>query len=257
MWHSKSVNVAVILLAVFLLFYTISIIKDLSKPSMPINVVTVEGMGEAFAKPDVANFSVTSSKDAMLVADAQKVVNDKINATMDVLKKAGIEDKDIKTTDYSVSPKYEWVYERCGEAGSYNCGGKNVLKGYTVSQTLSIKVRKTDTAGDIITKVGEIGLTNISGLSFVVDSPDSVKAEARNEAIQNAQDKAEVLAKKLGVKLVRVTGFYENNPVYYGGDMYDREMTMSAKAMAPSAPATLPVGENKYSSNVSVTYEIR
>ncbi|HXK39099.1 MAG TPA: SIMPL domain-containing protein, partial [Candidatus Paceibacterota bacterium] len=137
------------------------------------------------------------------------------------------------------------------------CPGKQVLVGYEVSQTLSVKVRDTKMAGDLLSGVGSRGATEVSGLSFTIDDEDALKAEARDKAIAQAKSKAEVLAKSLGVSLVRVVGFYENEggmPIYaygLGGD--ERMMTSSA----PKASPEIPVGQNKIVSNVSVTYEIR
>ena len=134
---------------------------------------------------------------------------------------------------------------------------KQVLTGYEVSQTITVKVRKTADAGGILTKVGGLGVSNISGLNFVVDDIDTVQAQARDKAIADAKDKADKLEKSLGVKFVRIINFYEGGNygvVGMGGDM------MSAKAVsfesAQVAPQ-LPVGENKVTSQVSITYEIQ
>ncbi|MEK7505872.1 MAG: SIMPL domain-containing protein, partial [Patescibacteria group bacterium] len=99
--------------------------------------------------------------------------------------------------------------------------------------------------------------SSASGLTFSVEDEDNLKDEARNKAIADAKDKAEKLTKALGVRLVKVVSFYEEGeqPSYYGMD------AMSAKGgfegSAPSPRASVSPGENKYSSIVNVTYEIR
>jgi uncharacterized protein len=102
-----------------------------------------------------------------------------------------------------------------------------------------------------------LGANNVSGLSFTIDDEDALTAEAREQAINDAEEKAEELADQLGVSLVRIVGFNEGGggyPVQYAR----AEMTMMAldEGAVGSAPS-LPVGENKISSFVTITYEIR
>ena len=259
------------LLAIFLGIKAINAIKDFSyigKGVYPSNVVTVTGTGEVNTVPDVASFSFSVTETSKEVSTAQSNASKKMNGIIDALKAMGIEEKDIKTTGYNTYPKYDYQRSVCppvapvamgsvSSSYSYPCtDGKQVLTGYEVSQTITVKVRKTADAGAALSKVGGLGATNISGLSFVVDDMDKVQAEARDKAIQNARAKAKILEKSLGVRFVRITSFYENGgPIYgYGGDGM-----MSAKAVsADYAPVPqIPTGENKVTSNVSITYEIK
>lgn len=221
------------------------------------NTITVSGEGEVFAVPDLATFSVTVTEEAKEVKDAQKVATEKINDIIDYLKSAGIEDKDIKTVSYNVYPKYEWKQEVCSDR--YCPPGNQEMIGFEVSQSVEVKVRDTEKAGDILSGVGNLGVNTVSGLSFTIDDEDALNAQARAESIADAEAKAQELASQLGVSLVRIVGFSENGGGY---PYYKRDaMTMDAAygmggaemAVAPS----LPVGENKIVSNISITYEIR
>ena len=89
---------------------------------------------------------------------------------------------------------------------------------------------------------------------LTVDDQDALNAQARDKAISNAKAKADVLAKSLGVSIVRVVGFSENGsgPVYYAKTM-SAGMAMDAVAPAPE----IATGQNKITSNVSITYEIQ
>jgi uncharacterized protein YggE len=237
---------------------TIKEFKYVGSGTTATNVITVSGEGEVFAVPDLATFSVTVTEEAKEVKDAQKVATKKMNAIIEYLKDQGVEEKDIKTTSYNVYPKYEWITESCARGPGYPCGGgKQELAGFEVSQTLDVKVRDTEKAGDILSGVGSRGVQNVSGLSFTIDEEDKLKAEAREKAIDDAEEKANELADQLGVSLVRIVGFSENGdqPVYY-----KREMLMAADTEMSSAAAPapqLPTGENKISSNVTITYEIQ
>lgn len=220
------------------------------------NTITVSGKGEVFAVPDTATFSVTVQEEAKQVADAQEVATKKSNDIIAYLKGEGIEEKDIKTTDYSVYPQYDYIQGVC--SGTYCPPGRQELRGFQVIQTLTIKVRDTKKAGDLLSGVGGLGASSVSGLSFTVDDEDTLTAEARGKAIEDAEKKAEELADQLGVKLVRIVSFYEDAGGYPAPYAYARGAAMDAsvaqeKAIAPD----LPVGENKIISNVNVTYEIR
>jgi uncharacterized protein YggE len=218
------------------------------------NTIAVSGYGEAFGAADIATFSFSVVSEKPTVVAAQADATAKINAIIDYLKSAGIDQKDIQTTDYSVSPQYDYVTQACPQ-GVYCPGGKQVLRGYQVSQSTSVKVRDTSKAGDLLAGVGTKGATNVSGLNFTFDDPNKLQGDARGKAIADAKQKADALAKQLGVTLVRVVSFSENGttpgPIYYAKDM--------AVGMGGSAPAApeISVGQNKVTSNVSVTYEIR
>ena len=162
-----------------------------------------------------------------------------------------MDEKDIKTTGYNIYPRYEYQ----SSSAYYPNSGKQTLAAYVVSQNVTVKARKIEDAGKLLSGLGEMGVTNVSGLSFEVDDEDSVIAKAR-EAISDAREKAKKLAKDLGVSLVRIVSFSDsgNYPIYYTKD----SMTLGMGGMAESAPApSIPIGENQFTSNVSITYEIK
>jgi uncharacterized protein YggE len=219
---------------------------------MPMNI-SVNGEGEASAIPDVGQFSFSVMAEGQTAADAQSQSATKINDIMTLLKERGVEEKDIKTEGYNMYPKYKYEERMCA-FGSWCPPGEQVQDGFEVSQTILVKVRDTAKAGELIAAVGEKGATNISGLTFTVDDESAVKTEARSKAIADARAKAEQIAADLGVEIVRVTSFYENEGYYGyggGGDM------MEAKAMNESMAPNTPVGENITKVNVSVSFEVR
>ena len=246
-------------LALFLLVSAFSEFKSMRYIGSGVtatNTISVNGEGTAYAVPDIATFSVSVRETAKDVATAQKAATEKNNDIVEYLMEAGIEEKDVQTTDYSVNPQYDYSDSAC--SSGYCPPSNPKLVGYEVSQTLTVKVRDTDKAGDILSGVGTRGAANVSGLSFTIDDEDAINAEAREKAIADAQDKAKQLAKDLDVRLVRIVGFSESgNYPYYGKVMLEssagRGGAMDAVAPAPQ----LPVGENKIISNVTVVYEIR
>ncbi len=251
-------RIALIALTVFLAVSALGGLKSLRTIDPAYNSITVTGEGEAFAIPDVASFSFTVSADAKTVAAAQEEVTKKMDAILAKVKDLGIEDKDVKTTDYSVWPKYTYSQGVCTMQYPSNCSpGRQVQDGYTASHSVTVKVRDTEKAGEALSAAGSLGATNLSSLNFTVDDPDAVMNEARALAIEDAKEKAEILSKELGVRLVRVVSYSDggNSPMPY----YSREAFGMGgdTAVAQSKAPTLPVGENKAQVSVSVTYEIR
>ncbi|MEI6058453.1 MAG: SIMPL domain-containing protein [archaeon] len=245
------------MLFLFLGSATIHQLKETDTSSIDSrNTITVSGTGEAVAIPDIATFSFSVTKEAKTSAEAQKLTTDISNKILDAVKKDGVAEKDIKTTNYSLYPKYDYPQVVCPAIYPSNCpSGKEVLRGYEVSQTFDVKIRDVAKAGQIVGDATTAGATNINGPTFGVDKEDDVIAQARNEAIDNAKAKAKLIAKGLGVRLVKIVAFNENENSY-GLPMMNKSVMGLGGADAVSAPQ-LPTGENKYSRTVQITYEIR
>ncbi len=252
-----------IVLGAFLIMQTVNAIKQnayIGSGVTPTNIISVTGDGEAYAVPDIATFSFGANASGKTVADAQKQVDTIVNAALTKVKADGVAEADIQTSDYSANPKYEYNQVVCPAVASVgsapiNCPpSRQTLVGYEVNETITVKVRKVDTAGSILSDIGNTGVTNVSGLSFTVDNPDAVQAQARTKAIASAKNKANELAKELGVRIVRIVSFSENGggqpyPVFMKTDM---AMQSAGNTAVPIAP-----GQNKVTSNVTITYEIR
>lgn len=259
-WGERLRLLIVIVAGLLVAFLTVQVLAGLmglryiGAGITPGNTISVSGYGEAVAVPDIATFSFSVVSEKPTVAAAQAEATQKANATTDYLKSAGIDEKDIQTSDYSVSPMYDYVNRSC--VGGYCPGGEQVLRGYQVRQTTTVKVRDTEKAGELLGGVGDKGATEVSGLNFTFDDPNQVEDEARQEAIADAKQKAQELARQLGVSLVRVVSFNESGGGYPVPYVYGRGGAETSQAMDAKAP-DISVGQNKVVSNVSVTYEIR
>jgi hypothetical protein len=254
---SKAFVAVAAMLGLFLLALTIKEFKSIpyvGKEVAAVNTITVSGTADAYATPDIATFSFTLTQESPTVSAAQDEVNKKSAAIVAFLKKSGVAEKDIKTLAFNIYPRYEYPRVPCPP--SQICPANDrVLVGYEVSQMIEVKVRTLANAGTIVSGVGSMGVSDIGSLSFTVDKEDTVKREAREKAISDAKKKANELASDLGVHLVRIVQFSDSSggqPIYYAkADM------MAAGSASASREATLPSGENKYTSNVNITYEIR
>ncbi len=251
--------VLVFVLAFFLAVLSANALKEYSyigKGVYPTNTLSVTGEGEVQSLPDVAQFNFTVTEEASSVSEAQDAVTEKISQALDSLRDLGVEEKDIKTTGYNANPRYEYPEVVCM---GLNCprSGDRVLSGYEVSQTIAVKVRDTAKAGEALSVVANTGISNVGGLQFVIDDQDVLIAEARVEAIADAEEKIQQLAESLGVKVKKVVHFSESFGEPY--PMYERAVS-SFEGMGGDAQfkaPQLPTGENTVRVQVYVTYEIK
>lgn len=218
--------------------------------------INVQGEGKVQVKPDLGMFSfsvLAEGKDAVV---AQSKSAEKINAIIAAMKEGGVKEEDIKTKNYNLAPKYKYENTVCAW-GQYCPPSNPVIEGYTVSQMVEVKVRDLTKSGDLISKAGEKGATDMSNLQFTIDDEKVFKSQAREKAIADAKDKAKKLADDLGVRIVKMTSYYEDQSGGY--PMYDRayggEMAMSAdmKSVSPQ----MPTGENEIKVTVNMTYEVK
>ncbi len=225
-------------------------------PNGQVASISVSGEGEVTAKPDIATVSFTVRESAKTVPEAQKLAEAKIAAGVKALDALGVDkEKDVKTLSYNVSPKYE--SQQVGYCNGYVCPpSKTIVTGYEVTQSVSIKVRKVDQAGEVIGVLGKVNITEINGPDFTVDDMDKVNAEAKALAIKEAQEKAQETAKALGVKLGAITQFSEDNGGYYPV-MYRASMNAGGAMDAKAESVTLPQGENVIKSRVTITYTLK
>ena len=260
-------KVSLVFLVILSLFFAVKFLAELKSygrmGSSEANTITLSGHGEVTAVPDIANVYFSIRKTAKTGKEALASVAVIEKKALDFLKTKGVDEKDIKTENASVYPKYDYVRSLCpqSEAGSasgmmYDCGGsKQVLTGYEASESITVKVRNIDDAGAIMQGLGATGVSDLNGPNFAIDDEDNLKAEARKKAIDDAKQKAEVLAKDLGVSLGRIADFNEGGNYY--PVMYGKATMMDSAVSSAPAPAELPKGENTISSDVTITYEIR
>jgi hypothetical protein len=217
---------------------------DLSKTRS----VTMSAEGKVTAKPDTASLSfsvVTQGKEATKV---QEENDKKMKTVTDFLKSQGIKDEDIKTSNYNLYPQYDYNLR-------YDAEGKSLpptIIGYTLTQTVTAKVRELEKVPGIISSLTAKGVNQIDAVSYFIDDPDGLKAEARAQAVDKAKGKAQELALKLGVKLGRVINFSEGES-YYPTALMDKNYGVGGGAgVSPTEPGTQDV-----TVNVTLTFELK
>jgi len=248
--HPGCAKIIAVVLVIIIVFGLVKLFdNDRKDNSVQKDTIAVSGKGELSVKPDIATVSFSVMEENADVSKASDLVNTKIAKIVDTLKADGVAELDIKTTDYSISPRYNYVNSQV-----YPYNGTQVLAGYDVTQSIQVKIRDLSKSSKVITDLGMLNVTNMSGLNFTNDKYDDLVKQARDEAIKQARSEATKLAKALGVRLVKIVGYSEGSaPIYY-----DRMMSAAPMALGKSsAEAVLPAGENKITANVSITYEIR
>lgn len=226
-------------------------LSERSHPNGSVASITVSGEGKATATTTIATVTFTARESAKTVAEAQKTVEGKITQALASISALGVDSKDVTTLSYSVNPKYE--YQQTGYCSGYVCPpSKSVITGYEVAESVSVKIRKVDSTGDILAALGKAAITEISGPDFTVDDMDQAKGEARAEAIKKAQAQAEVTAKALGVSLGAIIQYSEDGSGY-------QPMLYKTDSIMPQAAGsvTLPQGQNEINSRVTITYLIK
>ncbi|WKZ29046.1 MAG: SIMPL domain-containing protein [Patescibacteria group bacterium] len=213
----------------------------IGRPDASRDTIAISAEGKVTALPDIATVSVGVQTDNRAVSAAQKENSTKMNAIIEKVKSFGVAAEDIKTSNYSIYPQYDYV------------NGRQVERGFMVTQNIDVKVRNLDAIGEILAAAGDLGANQVGGVSFTIDEPEDLRQQARLKALEAAKKKAQALADASGVKLGKVVGFSENegyvpSPMYYAKD--------AAMGMGGGAAPSISSGSQDVIVNVTVLYEI-
>lgn len=204
--------------------------------------LSLTASGEVSAAPDMATVSfgvLTVSKTA---SEAMKANNIRMNQVMAALKSAGIDAKDIQTSSLNLSPQYTYPDNQTPK-----------LSGYQASNQVSVRVNDLARTGPVIDAVIAAGVNQIDSISFGLKDDSAILDKARQQAVANLNQRANLYAQAFGLKIKRVLTISENSPVY------NPPMPMAAmRFKAAEADASTPVanGEMQMSVQVSATWEL-
>lgn len=254
---SKIQNIlGIAIIAALLLFVAASFwyVNSFSASVAPQRSFQVQGEGKVVVLPDVAQISFgVLTEGGTNISELQKQNTEKANRIINFLKDQGIDDKDIKTQQYNISPRYE--YFSCPRPLGQEtkpCPPPEIV-GYTISQSISVKVRKMDMVGDILAGVVARGANNISGPTFTIDDPKALQQQAREKAIAEAKQKAEDIAKAGGFQLGKLLSLQE------GVSMPSPILPMArfAEGSIEEAAPEIEPGSQEITVSVTLTYEIQ
>lgn len=208
--------------------------------------IWVNGQGKVTVTPDIAVISMGVEARAPTVEEAQQQAAQSMDALMQVLKDAGVADRDITTRYFNVNAVYNWD----------EATGNSVITGYRVANTISVKIRNIQSTGGVIDDVVAAAGKNarINGIYFTVENPEQYYDLAREKAMNDAKHKAEQMASLGGAQLGKPTYITEGNSYYPPVVRYDKAYAESDGA----APATqISAGEQEIVINVQVVYSIQ
>mgnify|MGYP001592663430 FL=1 len=218
--------------------------------------ITLSGEGKVMAKPDVAKISATILTENESLKIAQEENSRKSNVLTSFLKGVGIAEKDIRTIGYNIYPQYSYPppcppYSLC-PLGS----DRPKIVGYQVRNSYEVTIRDLGKTGEILSGIIGSGVNEVSGITFTIDEPEALQAEARKKAIDNARDKAKKLAADLDRRLGKIVNFSESGgfpPIIF------REAAFGGKGGggAEPIPPSVEPGENEVIVNVAITYEFK
>ena len=209
-----------------------------------VPTLSVDGEGTASAVPDMATVAIGVTSHAASVAKAQNDNTWSSNQINNAVRALGIAAKDIQTNNYSVNPTYR------SEQGHYN-----EIDGYTVNNTIVVKVRDIKQTGKVIDAALGAGANEINSLNFTASDTEAVRQEALINAIKDARSKADAIAKGLGMHITGVQNVSANNTYMASNRSYAGAMLM-AKASTADMETSVEPGSLTMHANVHIDYTL-
>ena len=205
--------------------------------------LNVNGLGSTYLTPDIAYIYIGVHSEGATATEVVAANKTQTNAVLDALKKAGVEEKDLRTTNFSIWPSQQYSPE-----------GTVTGTIYMVDNTVYVTVRNLDGLGDLLDDTIAAGANSINSIQFDVADKTAAVKEARAKAVEDAKTQAQELADAAGVKLgeIQNISFYDNSPYPVaegkGG---------GGGAMAANTAVAIQPGQLTISVSVSITYDIK
>jgi uncharacterized protein len=202
----------------------------------------ISATGEVTRVPDIAIISAGVVSRSATATGALQDAADRMQRVLAALKRAGVEDRDVQTSNISLNPEYRYVENQPPQ-----------LTGYTAANQLTIRFRDIRNSGKILDALVGQGANQINGPSLTIDKPEAALDEARARAIAAGRARAELYARSLGMRIVRVVSVSES-----GGYAAPPPMPMYARAeIAQAADTKVVPGEQKLQVTLAMTFELQ
>ena len=212
-------------------------------------LLTVSADGRSVRTPDLAVFTAGVTSQAKTAGAALSANAADMNRVVAALKKAGIADRDIQTSNLSLNPIYAPPIQR--PDGQYEQQEQRII-GYNATNTVTVRQRKLSEFGRVIDTLVEAGANQVNGPSFQMDEPDAATDEARLAAMKKARARAELYAKAAGLRVVRILSISESGGSNPGPPGVFARMAADSEA----APSPVAAGEIQLNANVTVMFEL-
>lgn len=210
--------------------------------------INVTGTANADVAPDMAIMNMGVLRQAKTAREALNANNAAMSEVLASMKEAGIADKDLQTSNFSIQPRYQHHRPKAGEIQK-----PPKIVGYAVSNNLTVRVRDLTKVGDVLDRSVTLGVNSGGNIQFTNDDPSKAISTARANAMKDAVERASILTEAAGVKLGPILSIDENfsrpRPVPMA------QGKILARSMAEDS-VPIAAGENSYSVTVNVSWEI-
>jgi uncharacterized protein YggE len=206
-----------------------------------MNGISVSGRGEVFGTPDTLTVTIGISVGKSTVSEAVDVAAGRATDLIGALKGLDVAEEDIQTSNYSIYPEYDYRENQTPR-----------ITGYRVDNTLSVKIRDLERAGEVLDAATAAAgdEVRINGVSFVLEDNDSLLVDARAAAWEDAKAKAEQLADLADVTL--------GAPLTISESVGSIPVPMFARAEVAAGDVATPIqpGQETVSVDLTVTFAI-
>ncbi len=214
-------------------------------PSITQNIagsrLDISATGEVTRVPDIAMISAGVVSRSATATGALQDAADRMQRVLTALKRAGVEDRDLQTSNISLNPEYRYVENQPPQ-----------LTGYTASNQLTIRFRDIRNSGKILDALVGQGANQISGPNLTIDKPEAALDEARARAIAAGRARAELYARSLGMRVARVVSVSES-----GGYAVPPPAPPMVMQMARASDTSIQPGEQKLQVTLAMTFELQ
>lgn len=237
-WIMNTLGVLLIIFLVLLSLQQIYLLKG------PPQTMSVSATGKANGVPDVAIVTIGVVSEGQTSIEVKDKNNQKMNQVIAFIKEQGIDDKNIQTTGFYASPKY-----------NYENGQSNVT-GYQANQTLTVKINHIDQSTTLLEKVvdGAVmnGANQVQGINFSFSDDDELGQIARKQAIGKAKQKAKEIAKDAGLRLGKVINVVTGE----SSGVVPRPYAMNAAVARVQAAPNIEAGSQEVTETVTLVFKI-
>lgn len=203
----------------------------------------VNATGEVSRVPDLAVISAGVVTRAATATAALRENSERMDRVLAALKSAGIADRDIQTSSINLNPEYRYEENQAPR-----------LVGYTASNQVTIRFRDIRNSGKVLDALVSQGANQISGPNMTIEHPEAALDEARAKAVAAGRARADLYARTLGMRVVRVVSVSESSGSY----PVPPPMPYAERAvMADSAVTKIVPGEQKLQVNLAMVFELQ
>lgn len=226
-------------------------------------LLTVSAEGRSLRTPDLAVFNAGVTTQGKTAAEALAANSTAMTRVIAALKRAGIAERDIQTSNLGINPIYSDPNREAEIAARMNRQPyvppeqkAPVIIGYQANNSVSVRQRRLDDFGRVIDTLVSAGANQVNGPSFTMDDPDPALDEARLAAMRKARARADLYARAAGLRVVRILSISETAGYFGPPPVMFQRMDASGPSAPPPPPAPVQAGEVQLTANVTVLYEL-